>query len=146
MKSEILASKTALQETPDLSYIKDRDIYVTEDLRLIRNSGGYPAIGIKDGGISFPTAAGSQDDENFSITFAVYVQLFKQEAGVMGDTHNKGVLEVAEDLIATLKDNDLGELVDTALPSSQGGSEILSDGHLAILMVPVTMQYSRFDA
>ncbi|MBL4901106.1 MAG: hypothetical protein JKY62_00450 [Desulfocapsa sp.] len=143
MKAEITASKTALQT--DLDYIKSRDIYVTEDLRLIRNTGGYPAIGIKDGVTGFANYAADQDDENFSITFAAYVQLLKPEAGVMGSGSKKGVLDVASDIIASLKNNALGGLVETAFPTTQGGSEILSDGNLAILMVPVTMQYTRFD-
>ncbi|MBU0945510.1 MAG: hypothetical protein KJ804_09090 [Proteobacteria bacterium] len=143
MKELILASKTDLQAA--LSYIKDRDIYVTEDIRLIRNSGGYPAIGIKDGATGFATLSSDQDEESLSITFAVYVQLFKPEAGVMGDGNKKGVLDVATDVIATLRNNDLGGLVESALPSSQGGSEILGNDNLAILMVPVTMQYTRFD-
>lgn len=143
MKTEILAAKTALQAA--LGYIKNRDIYVTEDIRLIRNSGGYPAIGIKDGATSFSTLSSDQDEDTFSITYAVYVQLIKPEAGVMGDGNKKGVLDVAKDVINTLRNNNLGGLVDTALPSSQGGSEILADGNLAILMVPVTMQYTRYD-
>lgn len=143
MKELILASKAALQAA--LSYIKNRDIYVTEDIRLIRNSGGYPAIGIKDGAIDFSTLSSDQDEDSLFITFAVYVQLFKPEAGLMGDGSKKGVLDVAKDVITTLRNNDLGGLVDTALPSSQAGSEILSDGNLAILMVPVTMHYTQFD-
>lgn len=143
MKAEILASKTALQTA--LTYIKSRDIYVTEDIRLIRSQGSYPAIGIKDGATGFSTLSGDQDDANFSITFAIYVQLFKPEAGVMGDGFKKGVLDIASDLIATLRNNDLGELVESALPSSQGASEIINDDNLALLMVPVTMQYTRFD-
>jgi hypothetical protein len=143
MKAELLASKTALQTA--LAYVKNRDIYITEDIRLIRSTGEYPAIGIKDGSTSFATLAGDQDDENFSITFAVYVQLFKPEAGVMGSGVKKGVLDIAKDVIDTLRNNDLGDLVESALPSAQGESQIINDDNLAILMVPVTMQYTRFD-
>lgn len=143
MKELISASQTALRSA--LAYIKDRDIYVTEDIRLIRNSGSYPAIGIKDGSTGFATYAGDQDDETLSITFVAYVKLSLPEEGVMGNTNRKGVLEIAADIVNTLRNNRFGGLVESALPASQAGSEILNVGNLAILMVPVTMQYTRFD-
>ncbi len=143
MKDLILASKRALQSK--IGYIKRRDIYVTEDIRLVRNMGEYPAIGIKDGSTGFATLAGDQDEETLSIIFIAYVQLYKPEEGVMGSRTEKGVLDVADDIVKTLRNNELGDLVDSALPSSQAGSEILSDGNRAILMVPVVMQYTRFD-
>lgn len=143
MKAEIQTSKTALQTA--LVYIKHRNIYVTEDIRLIRSQGTYPAIGIKDGATGFATLSSDQDDENFSITFVAYVQLFKPEAGVMGSGVKKGVLDIATDIIDTLRNNDLGGLVESAMPSAQGESQIINDDNLAILMVPITMQYTRFD-
>ena len=145
MKDLIRASKIALQN--ELGYVRSRDIYVTEDIRLIRNAGDYPAIGIKDGRTDFATLASDQGEEAMHITFVAYVQLYKPESGIMGEvsTDQKGVLDVAQDIIATLRNNDLNYLVASALPVTQAESEILSDGHRAIIMVPVTMKYTRFD-
>lgn len=145
MKEAIAASKKALREAAVLSYIKDRDIYVTENIRMIRNTGEYPAIGIKDGGIGFATYSSDQDDEEFTITFVAYVQLFKPEEGVMGSVNNKGALDIAKDIISILHSNDLGGLVETALPLTQGASEMIGDDEQVILMVPVTIKYTRFD-
>lgn len=147
MKTLIEKSLAALQAHSTLEYVKDRDIYVTEDIRLIRNQGIYPAIGIKDGGINFQALSGDQDNDTLTLTLAAYVLLAKTGAGIMGDpsTSSKGVLDVAADIIAVLKDNDLGALVETALPVSQGASEILIDDRRFVMMCPVTMKYEQFD-
>lgn len=143
MKALLAAIKPALQE--GLPAIKNRDIYITEDIRLIRSTGGYPAIGIKDGFTNFTTLASDQEELEMTVTLAAYVQLFKPEAGIMGDNSQKGVLEVAKDIKDLLKNNDLGGLVESALPVSIGASELLTDGNLVIMMAPVTMKYTRYD-
>ncbi|MBU0665350.1 MAG: hypothetical protein KJ990_12515 [Proteobacteria bacterium] len=143
MKAEISAIKAVLQA--GLSGIKSRDIYVTEDIRLIRATGGYPAIGIKDGTTNFDTEVSDQVEVVQTVTLAVYVQLFKPEAGIMGDTIQKGVLELAADIIVLLRNNDLGGLADSSLPLSIGASELLTDGNLVIQMAPVVMQYTKYD-
>ena len=147
MKTLIEQTLATLKADARLDYVKERDIYVTEDIRLIRNSGSYPAIGIKDGGISFQAMSGDQDDDILTLTIAAYVLLAKTGAGVMGDpsTNSKGVLEVAADIIAVLKDNTLGDLVETALPTSMGSSEILAADRRFVMMCPVTMKYERFE-
>ncbi|MDO9069324.1 MAG: hypothetical protein Q7W05_12805 [Deltaproteobacteria bacterium] len=143
MKDLLAAIKAALQE--GLPAIKNRDIYITEDIRLIRSTGGYPAIGIKDGNTNITTLASDQEELEMTVTLAAYVQLFKPEAGIMGDNSQKGVLEVAKDIKALLKNNNLGGLVESALPVSIGASELLSTETLAITMVTVTMRYTRYD-
>lgn len=145
MKTALSRIKSALQL--GLPYIKARDIYVTEDIRLIRAAGGYPAIGIKDGPVGYLIDPGDQDEVTMEVTAAAYVQLLKPEAGIMGDeaVGAKGVLAVAEDIIATLRNNDLNGWVASALPESRGASELLSDGQLVITMVPVVMRYTRYD-
>lgn len=143
MKAEIDAIKAVLQA--GLSFVKKRDIYVTEDVHLIRATGGYPAIGIKDGTTTFDIEAGDQEEVVQTVTLAAYVQLFKPEAGIMGDGIQKGVLDLAMDIVGLLRNNDLGGLAVSALPVSIGASELLTDGSLVIMMAPVVMQYTRYD-
>ncbi len=144
MKAKIAAIKLLLQAA-NISGIIKRDIYVTEDIRLIRSAGGYPAIGIKDGRSNFGVEADDQDEVEQTITLAAYVQLLKPEAGIMGDGLKAGVLDVAAAIRALLRNNTLGGLADTARPISQGESELLTDGTLVITMVPVVMRYEKFD-
>jgi hypothetical protein len=142
MKTLLMNCKTRLRT--EISYIRPADIYITEDIRLIRSSGSYPAIGIKDGGVQFAALAGDQDEDTLTVTLAVYVSLQKQEAMLIGAAGQKGVLDVAEDILALLKDYTFSGSYDTALPLSQGESEILIEGGHAIMLVPVIMQFTRF--
>jgi len=143
MKSLIIATRTSLRA--GIAYVKDRDVFVTEDLRLVRNMGTYPAIGIKDGGITFGAEAGTQDDESLQLSFSLQVKLEKQEAAIMGDTSTSsvGVLDMAADLIALLRDKPPAGF-DLALPVSIGESEILDTDKLQIVMLPVTMKFERY--
>lgn len=142
MKTLLTNCKTRLRE--QIAYIRSNDIYITEDIRLIRNSGNYPAIGLKDGGVTFDAAAGDQDGDTLQVTAAAYVSLQQQEAMLIGAAGQKGVLDIAEDIIAALKDHTFAGVYDTALPLSQGESEILVDEGRAIMLVPVVMQFTRF--
>ena len=143
MKSLIIATRTSLRA--GIAYVKDRDVFVTEDLRLVRNMGTYPAIGIKDGGITFGAEAGTQDDESLQLSFSLQVKLEKQEAAIMGDTSTSsvGVLDMAADLIALPRDKPPAGF-DLALPVSIGESEILDTDKLQIVMLPVTMKFERY--
>lgn len=143
MKELLVAIKAALQG--GLPAIKNRDTYITEDIRLIRSTGGYPAIGIKDGNTNITTLASDQEELEMTVTLAAYVQLFKPEAGIMGDNSQKGVLEVAKDIKVLLRHHYLGGLVESAQPVSIGASEFLTDGNLAIMMATVIMRYTRYD-
>jgi hypothetical protein len=77
------------------------------------------------------------------VTLAVYVQLLKPEAGVMGEAGRKGVLELTEDIIALLRDETFDGMMSQAYPVSAGPSELLADDNLVLLMSPLTMQYTR---
>jgi len=127
----------------EINDIRSTDIYITEDIRLIRKNGSYPAIGIKDGGIDFAAQATDQDDDSLQVTIVAYVSLQRQEAMIIGTSRYKGVLEIAEEIITALTDQHFNDQYDSALPLSQGQSEIITDGTTAILMVPVVMQFTR---
>jgi hypothetical protein len=127
----------------ELGFIRTTDIYITEDIRLIRNSGSYPAIGLKDGGIQFSFQSADQEEDTLQLTAAVYVSLQKQEAMLIGAAGQKGVLDIADEVISKLKDYTFSGAYETALPMSQGESEILADENNAVMMVPVIMQFTR---
>lgn len=142
---QVLIESTRSTIRSGIGYVKDRDVFVTEDIRLVRNAGGYPAIGIKDGGVQFGADAGESGDETLTLTFSLQVKLAKSEASIMGDTstNSVGVLAFAKDIIELLKDSPPGD-IDTALPVSIGESEILETDNLQIVMLPVTMKFERF--
>jgi len=143
MKTLLLAIKAELQSK--VTAVLARDVYITEDIHLIRNAGGNHALGIKDGGTDFALETSINETDTLTVTIAVYVRLIKDEAGIIGDsaTNQPGVLDLASEVIAALKDNTLGGVVDLALPVSVGESVTLATDKLAVQMAPVTMRFER---
>lgn len=141
MKRLLTAIKTTLQGT--IPEVKPRDVFITEDIHLIRNAGSYPAIALKDGGQSFRPLLGDQEDEELMVTIAVFVQLLKPESGIMGEAGRPGVLDLTDKIVASLRDESFAGMMSQAFPLSAGPSELLATENLALIMVPVTMRYER---
>ena len=127
-----------------LTYIRPTDVYITEDVRLIHRAGSYPAIGLKDGGINFGQEASDQGDQTYGATVAVYVQLTRQEAAIMGAVDQKGALEVAADVVSLLKAATFGRF-DAVRVISQSESEILVADGQAIVMLLVRFEFDIYE-
>jgi hypothetical protein len=145
MKTLISAIKAQLQT--DLTYVRDSDIYVTEDLLLIPDTVRCPAVAIKDGDIDYTIETQVQETDTLEVTLAAYVELRKPEATIMGDaaTGQKGVLDIIADIVAALKNNTLSGQAAVAVPVAETASELLADEKTAIQTKTVTMRYSRYD-
>lgn len=140
----IKATKAALQASATLGYTRDNDIFITENIRLVRAAGEYPAIGIKDDGTGFSFMASNQEEDTLGLVVVVYAKLLKPEQAVTGGVLGQpGVLEMAQDVVTVLKDNTLGGQVETALPVKAGASEILVSKKLSIQMLPIHFKYTR---
>lgn len=142
MKQLLRACQQALRS--GLAYIRPTDIYITEDVRLIRRAGSYPAIGLKDGGIKYGEETSAQDDQTYGLTAAVYVLLTRQEAALMGAVDQKGALDVAAEATAILRPATFGRF-DVVRVLSQGESEILVSDGQAILLLLVRLEYDIYD-
>lgn len=145
MKSLLSAVKTDLQT--DLTYVRNSDVFISEDLRLVPDSVHFPAVAIKDGSISYAIETQEQETDTLDVTIAAYVELRKPEAAIMGDesTSKKGVLDIIADIVTSLSGNKLSGQADVAVPISETGSELLADEDTAVQMKTVTMRYSRYD-
>lgn len=145
MLATILAIKAAIQASAALAYVKGKDVYITEDIRLIRASGEYPAVAIKDGGTGYDFQSGDQEEDTLEITMACYVQLLRQEQAIIGTPDGKpGVLQMEADLVSLLKDNILDGAVTQILPVRSGASEVLVEQSLFIQMLPVTFRVTKW--
>ena len=145
MKDLLTAIKSQLQT--DLTYVRNSDIYVTEDERLIPEAVKFPAVGLKDGSVEYTSLGRDEDMQSkLYIKIIAYVQLLKPEVSVMGDsaTGKKGVLDIIADCIISLKFNKLSGIVNRAVPESETESELLADEETAIQMKSVTMLYERY--
>ena len=108
MKELLSAIKTALQQ--GIAYARPQDVYVTPDLALIPNGVKAPAVAIKDGPVARSELAGGMLNLALTVQVAVFAQILKPEASVMGDAAAglKGVLELAGDVHGVLDENLLG--------------------------------------
>ena len=144
MKTLLTAIKAQIQAS--LSTVRDSDIFITEDERLVPASIRFPAIAIKDGAIKYAEATQSRDTQELTVKLIAYVQLQKPEASIMGDTSTskKGILDIIADIITALKHNTLSGQADSAFPVAETESELLADEETAIQMKTVTMRYMRY--
>ena len=143
MKDLLNSIKTQLQT--DLTYVRDSDIYVTEDERLIPQAVKFPAVGLKDGEVLYVIETGDQETDELYVKAIAYVQLQKPGAAIMGDTATgkKGVLEIIADIKASLNDEKFSGTYESAIPVSEPESEFLADEETAIQMKSIIMRYTK---
>jgi hypothetical protein len=147
MKDLLAAIKLEIQKSAALGYVRDSDIFITENELLLPEALMFPAIGIKDGAIAYKVATQSQENDTLLVKVIAYVQLAKPEAAIMGDemTGLKGILDVGKDIRGVLKGNRLSGLADAAWPESETESAILMGDEIqAIQMKILTIRYERY--
>ena len=104
MKALMTAIKSHLQDDSTLGYVRDTDIYITEDAALIPAATRFPAIAIKDGAIRNDQKLTKNYIQYAHIEITAYQRIVKPEESIMG-TH--GVLSMACDIITSLIDDRL---------------------------------------
>lgn len=128
MQELLAAIKAAL--VSGISYARAQDIYITPSLELIPNGVKAPAFAIKDGPIACTEKVGGLLERELAVQVAVFAQIYKPEASVMGDAASglKGVLELAGDVHGVLDENLLGiaGMLDAFSPS-ESASEPVGD-------------------
>ena len=144
MKELLNAIKAELQT--DLTYVRERDIFITEDENIIPKNVRFPCVGIKDGEIARTELTGGMWEVTLNVTLAVFVQLAKDEAGIMGDTSTgkKGVLDITDDIHASLDENTLSITgMSHAFSPSELGSEYFGDEKSAVQRKISRYQYIK---
>jgi len=144
MKALLTAIESALQGC--ISYMRDSDIYITDNLYQIPEGARFPACAIKDGAVSDVETPGGRWVLTMNVSFAVFVQTQKENEAVMGnaDTGAKGTLDCEADVIGTLSENLL-ELDGVVLARWTGSeeSEKFEDEREAIQMKIIRFQYEK---
>lgn len=139
MKSLLTAIKTQLQT--DLAYVRDSDVFVTEDEHLIPASVKFPAVALKDGGIVNTWQTNLSCEQELGVRITAYAQILKPEESVMG---TRGVLAVEKDIVDSLINNKLGiSSIYWALPTAEEASELLGDEEEMIQRKTVVFLYKR---
>jgi len=129
MKELLGAIKSQLQT--DLTYVRDSDIFVTEDENMIPNAVKFPAVGIKDGPVQRIEMIDGMMEYCMTVKIVALTQLTKPEAAIMGDTSTsqKGILDLEADIHTSLDENLLfitGMISAVAL-ANQPESEVFGD-------------------
>ena len=145
MKELLTAIKAQLQT--DLTYVRDSDIFITEDDDLVPQSVRFPAVGIKDGPVQATELASDMMKYIMSVRIIPYVQLVKPEAAVMGDasTSSKGILEMEEDIHQSLDENDLDidGMQEAVGDPNRPESELFGDEEEMVLRKKITYRYVK---
>lgn len=112
LKSIISAGMTDIKQ---ISVIPDADLLPA----VVR----YPFVGLKDGESEFTECGGESEDEKSYIMIYVYVQILKEEASLMGDGSQKGLLDLTDDLRELLNFTELDGLISYGFCSKTLASE-----------------------
>lgn len=144
MKSLLTAIKSQLQT--DITYVRDREVYITEDEDLIPGEVKFPAIGLKDGPVTRKELAGGMWEVTLFVDVIVYVGLEKAEAAVMGDaaSSQKGVLDIEDDILSSLDDNllDISGMQEAFAGDSES-SQTIGDEKDALQKKKTTFKYVK---
>jgi len=129
MKALLTAIKTQLRT--DLTYVRDSDIFVTEDENLIPDAVKFPAVGLKDGPVQRTEMIGGMMEYRMTVKIIALVQLTKPEAAIMGDTSTgkKGILDLEADIHDSLDENLLSitGMTEAVAAAIQPESEVFGD-------------------
>ena len=143
MKELLTAIQTQLRT--DLTYIRDSDIYIAPHENYIPSQVRPPCVGIKDGLIVRKELACSMLEITLNVTIIIMVQLAKDEANIIGDAaaSKKGVLEIADNVHASLDENLLGitGMHEAVSAPTEPGSELFGDEKEALQRKLITYQY-----
>lgn len=144
MKELLNTVRSQLQD--DLNYVRDNDVFVTEDEHLLPETVRFPAVGLKDGPISRRELPGGMWEVTMSVDLLVYVQLMKDGATVMGDAAagKKGVLEIEDDVHVSLDENLLSITgMQSAFSPNSGPSELFGEENEAVQRKKITYRYVK---
>lgn len=145
MKGLMIAIKNALRAASSLSYIRDDDIYITEDIEEIPPTVMFPAIEIKDGAIKNESHVSRRYVQYAYVEISVYQRVLQPEESVVG---TRGVLAIKDDVITVLRDNKLGFTsgdgqIMHAFDSGEEPAQIVKNGEAKAQRKTVIFEYKR---
>lgn len=131
----------------EISYIRDGDIYIAADTGYLPDHVLQPCLGIKDGEATRVELAGGMWEVTLTVELIIFVQLHKEEAGVVGDSASgrKGVLEIAADIHAALDENLLGitGMISAFSPSESESRLFVDEDGGGLQQKIITYQYVK---
>lgn len=145
----LTALKTALQGADALSYIDDRNIYITHDEDWIPIDVTFPAVALKDGDIEYIIDEGSGYWNPYCLVDVITYQEVKPgDYSVMSNTGHPrifGLLEINADIHSVMFDNKLEVTgVESAVPVAERKIETIDSKDLSLVRKVITYGYQLF--
>ncbi len=147
MKTLLLAIKTALHEAPDLSFVADGSIMISEDESLLDATQALPILTIKDGEIDYDIEAMDQETTTMFVHITAFMEYQEDGSTILrNDSGVVGILDLISRVKNTLTNNKLGETVSIALPATETESTLVEGEDFAIQVKSITLRYEKFDS
>lgn len=143
MKALLKAVQAALRA--GMSEIRAGDVFITPHEAFLPKGMSMPCLGIKDGGVSRRELTGGAVGEVLEVVVIVFTSLRKDhEAVILGDSKEKGVLDLADEVRGILDRNLLGlPGMEYAWCAQDQASEMFEDESRAIQRKLLAFQYER---
>ena len=140
MKTLLTAIKAQLQS--QLTGVRDRDVFITEDENIIPRSLDFPAVGLKYGPVTRKRVSTDLFETTRRVIVIPYVRLSKPEAAIMGAAGTIGILDLAAAIRSALDGNTLGiEGMQDAECLSEQASDLFADEREALQRKILTFTY-----
>ena len=150
MKDLLLAIKARLQGDTTLGYVRDHDIYITEDEMLIPATVRFPAIAIKDGDSLYQWETNRGYIRNDHVRITAYQSILKPEITIIGSANFTGLLDIIADIFTSLTNyRELiltangGPAFDSVFPINEEASIMYGDEKEMIQRKTITFGYKR---
>jgi len=145
MRELLLKIKEVLQNSSNLSYIKDENIYIVDINDYIPDSAKFPLVTIKLGNASNSQQLSQKYYQIVRVDISLYQRPLKIGDSIINSQY--GLLKIESDIIDTLIDNRLGICgITNAFPVEQiNGREFsFNDDKDKIINRIITMEYNLF--
>jgi hypothetical protein len=124
----------------DITYVRNKDIFITPDDDYVPNEVAYPAIGIKDGPIRKTELMNDQMGYERIVRINLWVDLAKGQASIIGDSAGsgrKGILDMADDVNASLDENtlSLADVISARCENPEPEAELFGEANGTRLLV-----------
>lgn len=150
MKDLLIAIKARLQDDATLNYVRDHDIYITEDEMLIPATVRFPAIAIKDGDSPYDWETNRSYIRHDHVRITAYQSILKPEITIIGSANFTGLLDIIADIFTSLTNYRAlilsangGPAIDSVFPINEEASLAWIDETWEMQRKTIIFEYKR---
>jgi hypothetical protein len=143
MKALLTAVKKALQD--EITGVRTADIFITPDEAVILSGAMIPCYGIKDGSVKRMDLAGNVQNKKMQVTIIAWADQGKDDAQIMGDKTQDGVLDMTQQVEDILLDNLLAitGMIGAEVVSETPSRQFINDKGRSVQQKTITFEFER---